>query len=59
MVYVIVRNLLVAVKVAEDDIPFKLAIFFKSLPWNDNTGFCGIWYHSSVKISFGVFIGKK
>ena len=30
------------VKVAEDDITFKLAIFKKSLPVNDNTGFCSI-----------------
>ena len=30
------------IKVAEDDITFKMAIFLKSLPLNDNTGFCSI-----------------
>ena len=29
-------------KVAEDDIAFKLAIFKKSLHLNDNTGICSI-----------------
>ena len=44
-------------KVTEDDITFKLAIFYKWLPLNDNTGFFSIIQAS--KLVFWVFIGKK
>ena len=42
---------LITVKVAEDDIAFKLAIYKKSLHLNDNTGFCSIILAS--KLVFG------
>ena len=45
------------VKVAEDDIAFKLAIFKKSLHLNDNTGFCSIIQAS--KLVFGSLLAKK
>ena len=47
-------------KVAEDDIAFKLAISKKSLHLNDNTGFCSIIQAS--KLDLGLYwhtIGKK
>ena len=45
------------VKVAEDDIAFKLAIFKKSLHLNDNTGFCSIIQAS--KLVFGSLLAKN
>ena len=45
------------VKVAEDDIAFKLAILKRSLHLNDNTCFCSII--QSSKLVLEVFIGKK
>ena len=45
------------IKVAEDDITFKLAIFLKSLPLNDNTGFCSIIQAS--KLVFGSLWAKN
>ena len=44
------------IKVAEDDIAFKLAIFNKSLHLNDNTGFCSITQAS--KLVFGSLLAK-
>ena len=44
-------------KVAEDDIAFKLAIFKKSLHLNDNTGLCSIIQAS--KLVFGSLLAKK
>ena len=44
-------------KVAEDDITFKLAICFKSLSLNDNTGFCSIIQTS--KLVFGSLLAKS
>ena len=46
-----------AVKVAEDDIAFKLAIFNKSLHLNNNTGFCCIIQAS--KLVFGFLLAKN
>ena len=46
-----------AIKVAEDDIAFKLAIFKKSLHLNDNTGFCSIIQAS--KLVFGSLLAKN
>ena len=45
------------VKVAEDDIAFKLTILKKSLHLNDNTGFCSIIQAS--KGVFGSLLAKK
>ena len=45
------------IKVAEDDIAFKLAIFNKSLHLNDNTGFCSIIQAS--KLVFGSLLAKN
>ena len=46
------------IKVAEDDIAFKLAIFKKkSLHLNDNTGFCSIIQAS--KLVFGSLLAKN
>ena len=45
------------VKVAEDDIAFKLAIFKKSLRLNDNTCFCSIIQAS--KLVFGSLFAKN
>ena len=44
-------------KVAEDDIAFKLAIFKKSLHLNDNTCFCSIIQAS--KLVFGSLLAKN
>ena len=46
-----------SIKVAEDDITLKLAIFLKSLPLNDSTGFCSIIQAS--KLVFGSLWEKK
>ena len=46
-----------AVKVAEDDIAFKLAIFKKSLHLNDNTCFCSII--QSSKLVLGSLLAKN
>ena len=32
----------IVLKVAEDDMTFKLAIFLKSFPFNENAGFCSL-----------------
>ena len=45
------------IKVAEDDIAFKLAIFKKSLHLNDNTGLCIIIQAS--KLVFGSLLAKN
>ena len=45
------------IKVAEDDIAFKLAIFKNSLHLNDNTGFCSIIQAS--KLVFGSLLAKN
>ena len=45
------------IKVAQDDIAFKLAIFKKSLHLNDNTCFCSIIQAS--KLVFGSLLAKK
>ena len=45
------------IKVAEDDIAFKLAIFKKSLHLNDNTCFCSIIQAS--KLVFGSLLAKN
>ena len=47
----------IAIKVAEDDIAFKLTIFKKSLHLNDNTGFCSIIQAS--KLVFGSLLAKN
>ena len=39
---IVIVTIYKVVKVAEDDIAFKLAIFKKSLHFNDNAGFCSI-----------------
>ena len=44
-------------KVAEDDIAFKLAILKKSLHLNDNTGFCSII--QALKLVFGSLLAKN
>ena len=44
-------------KVAEDDIGFKLTIFKKSLHLNDNTGFCSIIQAS--KLVLGSLLAKN
>ena len=44
-------------KVAEDDIAFKLTIFKKSLHLNENTGFCSIIQAS--KLVFGSLLAKN
>ena len=44
------------IKVAEDDIAFKLAIFKKSLHLDDNTGFCSIIQAS--KLEFESLLAK-
>ena len=49
--------LCVPIKVAEDDIAFKLAIFKKSLHLNDNTGFCNIIQAS--KLVVGSLLAKN
>ena len=46
-----------SIKVAEDDIALKLAIFRKSLHLNDNTGFCSIIQAS--KLVFGSLLAKN
>ena len=46
-----------ALKVAEDDIAFKLAISKKSLHLNDNTCFCNII--QSSKLVLGSLLAKK
>ena len=45
------------VKVAEDDVAFKLAIKKNPLHLNDNTGFCSI-IHAS-KLVFGSLLAKN
>ena len=45
------------VKVAEDDIAFKLAILKKVLHWNDNTCFCNII--QSSKLVLGSLLAKN
>ena len=47
----------VTIKVAEDDISFKLAIFKRWLHLNDNTGFCSIIQAS--KLVFGSLLAKN
>ena len=48
---------ILTLKVAEDDIAFKLAIFKKSLHLNDNTGLCSIIQAS--KLVFGSLLAKN
>ena len=50
-------NSIETLKVAEDDIAFKLAIFKKSLRLNDNTGFCSI-IQASILV-FGSLLAKN
>ena len=54
---VLILNHVLALKVAENDIAFKLAIFIKSLHLNDNTGFCSIIQAS--KLVFGSLLAKN
>ena len=51
------RHLYTCIKVAEDDIAFKLAILKKSLHLNDNTCFCSII--QSSKLVLGSLLAKN
>ena len=52
-----IRPIDMQIKVAEDDIAFKLAILKKVLHWNDNTCFCSII--QSSKLVLGSLLAKN